>query len=325
MSRELPAGWSTRRPSLDDVPAILDVVHASDIAAVGEPDFSADDVREILNSPNHDPQRDSWLALNPDGRVSAWAYVENHSGGHRDGVEVYVHPEFGALAQAPLLEMALERVAARAAESGRPAMTARAGAIPTEERYIAILRAAGFTFIKRYARMKRELTGAETAPELPPGWVIRPINRPDPATEEAELRVFHEILDNAFRDTPDYEPHDFAAYRARLAALPTIPWDEWLVAEVDGVPVGVAQSTSQSLEGSEGWVRNLAVAEGLPGPGRRAGPAEHGVRHLRGQGAGQRRAGRGHDEPHRRLSPVPLGRHARGLRGGHLRARGDRR
>jgi hypothetical protein len=26
----MPAGWTTRRPTLDDVPAILKVVHASD-------------------------------------------------------------------------------------------------------------------------------------------------------------------------------------------------------------------------------------------------------------------------------------------------------
>ena len=35
MTADLPAGWTTRRPTLDDVPAILAVVHASDIAAVG--------------------------------------------------------------------------------------------------------------------------------------------------------------------------------------------------------------------------------------------------------------------------------------------------
>ncbi|HEX8132510.1 MAG TPA: GNAT family N-acetyltransferase, partial [Actinomycetes bacterium] len=34
---ELPAGWTTRRPTLDDVPEILKLAHANDIAAVGEP------------------------------------------------------------------------------------------------------------------------------------------------------------------------------------------------------------------------------------------------------------------------------------------------
>jgi mycothiol synthase len=55
----LPDGWTTRRPTLDDVPAILAVVHASDIVAVGEPDFSPGDVHEALFSPNVDPSRHS--------------------------------------------------------------------------------------------------------------------------------------------------------------------------------------------------------------------------------------------------------------------------
>ncbi|HET8659531.1 MAG TPA: GNAT family N-acetyltransferase [Micromonosporaceae bacterium] len=61
----LPAGWRVRRPTLDDVPAILAVVHAGDIAAVGYPDFTADDVREVLTAPATDPERDCWVALDP--------------------------------------------------------------------------------------------------------------------------------------------------------------------------------------------------------------------------------------------------------------------
>lgn len=66
-----------RRPSLDDVAAILAVVRASDIAALGQPDFSAEDVREVLTAPDVDPARDSWLALAPDGEVVGWAYLED--------------------------------------------------------------------------------------------------------------------------------------------------------------------------------------------------------------------------------------------------------
>ena len=71
----IPADCTIRRPTLDDVPEILAVVHASDIAAVGEPDFTADEVVEILDAPNHDPARDSWLALDPAGRLVGWAYL----------------------------------------------------------------------------------------------------------------------------------------------------------------------------------------------------------------------------------------------------------
>jgi mycothiol synthase len=161
---ELPAGWSTRRPTLDDVAEILAVVHAADIAAVGEPDFSSDDVREVLTSGHFDPRRDSWLALDESGAVVAWAYIENPGGGPRDFVECYAHPEHGAPARRPLLDLMLARVAERVREFGRTEMTARGGAVVNQTGWAAELTDAGFAFVKRYARMRVTLAGVPTTP-----------------------------------------------------------------------------------------------------------------------------------------------------------------
>jgi ribosomal protein S18 acetylase RimI-like enzyme len=253
---EFPDGWTTRRPTFDDIPAILAVVHASDIAAIGRPDFSPEDVREALAAPNVDPARDSWLAVDADGTVVGWAYLENANLGQREFVEVYVYPGRGEPAQAPLLARQLDRVAQRAAEFGFETMTVRGGAIPTEERWIATLRAAGFRFVKRYARMRRSLVGVSATPPAPPhGVEIRLV---DPSAG-ADLRTFHRIYDTAFRDTPDYQPASYEQWREQIAALPSVAWDEWFVALVDGEPVGVLQSSDQSLDQNEGWVKNLAV------------------------------------------------------------------
>ncbi|WP_442932324.1 GNAT family N-acetyltransferase [Micromonospora sp. NBC_01699] len=252
----LPHGWTTRRPTLDDVAAILAVVHASDIAAIGAPDFSPEDVREALLAPNVDPSRDSWLAVDPTGEVSAWAYLESPSRGEREMIEVYVYPGRGEPAAAPLLDRQLARVAQRAAEFGYDRLTVRAGAVPTEERWISVLEAAGFEFVKRYARMRRPLAGVSAvAPPPPPGVLVRPV---DPS-DEAELRLFFRILDTAFRDTPDYLPRSFEQWREQVAVLPTVAWDEWFLAIVDGVPGGILQSADQALDQNEGWVKNLAV------------------------------------------------------------------
>lgn len=253
---ELPTGWTARRPTLADVPEILSVVHASDVASVGEPDFSADDVREVLTAPNLDPARDSWLAVDPADVIVGWAYLENPHRAEREFVEVYVHPERGLPAQAPLLARQLARVAERAAEFGFEQMTVRSGAIPNELRWIGVLRDAGFEFVKRYARMRRPLTGADgEAPTPPPGVTIRQVS----ADDDADLRTFHRVLDAAFRDTPDYQPATYQQWRAQVAALPAVPWDEWYVAEVDGVPAGILQSADQSADQREGWTKNLAV------------------------------------------------------------------
>jgi mycothiol synthase len=263
MPHDLPAGWTTRRPSLDDVPEILAVVHASDIAAVGEPDFTSDEIVEILTGPHHDPTQDSWLALDETGRIVAWAYIDNPTGGARDTIEVYVFPQVGEAAQAHLLALGVERIGQRAAVLGHPRMTARGGAVPSETHYIGVLQAAGFEFIKRYARMRRDLTGDERPPTPPDGVTIRTLRHED----EADLRVFYGIIERAFADIPDSMSGGFEGYQQKLASMTSVTWDEWWVAEVDGVPAGVLQSSDQGLEQDEGWVKYLAVAKEYRGRG----------------------------------------------------------
>ncbi|HEV7963509.1 MAG TPA: GNAT family N-acetyltransferase, partial [Actinoplanes sp.] len=165
----LPDGWSTRRPTLADVPEILKLAHASDIAAVGEPDFTADEVREALTGPNTEPAEDCWLALDEHGGIVGWAYPDNATGGERDFVEVYVWPQRGEPALGHLLELMLHRVAERAKKFGHDPITVRAGAIPTEKQWIETLAGAGFEFLKQNARMAMSLEGVPaTAPEPPP-------------------------------------------------------------------------------------------------------------------------------------------------------------
>lgn len=252
---ELPEGWSTRRPTLDDVPEILKLVHASDIASVGEPDFTAEEVREMLTAPNTDPARDCWVALDADGAIVGWAYPHNATGEARDFIEVYVWPERGVPALRPLLALMLERVAERAAEFGHDPYTVRAGAIPTEKPWIDRLTDAGFTFLKQHARMTLPLDGVPpTPPEPPAGVTIRTVN-PD---DDAEMRRFHATIEEAFRDS-DHRATSYETWREQLAGESSVAFDEWLIGEVDGEWAGVLQSSDVGLEENGGWVKALAT------------------------------------------------------------------
>jgi mycothiol synthase len=241
--------FEIRPSSLRDVPAILGVVQASDIAATGEPEWTVEEVVETLTAPNHDPERDSWLAELPDGSAVGWAYLDNPTRSSVDNVEVYVRPEYRALYQ-PLLDRAL----ARAAE--RDAVILRAATITAETGYIQILREAGFSFVRRHARMRIKLDEPRPPVDAP----IR-LLRPD---DEAELRRFHEVLTTGFAHTPGHVP-DYPAWRAGLGE-PT--WDEWFVATGgDGSIVGVLQSSDQSAGNDEGWIKNVAVTPAHRGSG----------------------------------------------------------
>ncbi|WP_238008051.1 GNAT family N-acetyltransferase [Dactylosporangium sp. AC04546] len=235
--------------TLRDVPAILTVTRASDIASLGEPDWSEAEVVETLTAPNHDPAVDSWLAFDADGEPLAWAYVDNPQRGVRDNVEVYAVPERGAVGYVPLLDLAIARVAERARENGYPEVVLRAGALAAESAYLAVLAEKGFKFVKRHARMNRALTGEERAPE---GHPIRPV-------KSEELGRFHEVLEAAFADTPDYQPTPYDTWREAIDRLPSVSFDEWFVYTDGDEIVGVLQSADQAVEHNEGWVKNLAV------------------------------------------------------------------
>ncbi|GAB2609630.1 N-acetyltransferase [Paractinoplanes abujensis] len=248
---ELPDGWSTRRPTLDDQPALLELVHASDIAAVGYPDYSPEDLHEALTEPNTDLSRDSWVALDPDGRIVGWAYPSNATGENRDFIEVYTWPERGRPAIRPLLDLILARAAERGAEFGHNPYEVRAGAVPSETAYIEQLTAVGFSFLKQHARMQIPLDGVSaTPPEPPAGVTIRAVR----ADDEAEMRAVHGVIEQAFVDS-DHRALPYDAWRKQVSAL-----DEWWVAEVDGVVAGALESSYDSDEGNdEGWVKRLAV------------------------------------------------------------------
>jgi ribosomal protein S18 acetylase RimI-like enzyme len=251
----LPAGWTTRRPTLDDVPEILKLAHASDIAAVGEPDFTVDEVREALTGPNTDMAEDCWVALDAGGEIVGWAYPDNAGGGDRDFIEVYVWPERGVPALGALLDLLLDRVRVRARIFGHPVYTVRAGAIPTEAPWIATLAAAGFTFLKQHARMQMSLADVSPAvPEPPAGVTIRPVR----AGDDAEMRRFHAVIEEAFRDS-DHPATGYDTWRGQVASESSRSFDEWFVAIVDGEIAGVLQSSDSGIDDDEGWVKYLAV------------------------------------------------------------------
>jgi ribosomal protein S18 acetylase RimI-like enzyme len=286
---ELPEGWSTRRPTLDDVPEILKLAHASDVAAVGEPDFTAEEVREALTAPNTDPTQDCWVALDESGAIVGWAYPQNSTGGERDVIEVYVWPQRGVPALRPLLALMMDRVRVRAKLLGHDPYTVRAGAIPTETAWISALTDAGFTFLKQNARMQMSLEGVSpVAPAPPAGITVRPVRSDD----DADMRRFHAVIEEAFQDS-DHRATDHATWRARVDAESPVSFDEWFVGEVDGEFAGALQSSDAGTDEDEGWVKYLGVLR----PYRKRGVGEALLRRAFATyaGKGRTRAGLGVD------------------------------
>lgn len=228
----LPEGYRTERPTVADVDEILELVHASEIASLGYPDYERGDVVAALTAPDIDPAADSWLVRDGDGRLVGWGYL-SPSGWFCDA---YARPGEGPSVQTVLIDLLLRRVTERAGSA-----LAQAGALPSEEQYIGVLADAGFEFYHQQARMTRVLTGGERPPAALTGYTIR-------IPDAAELADCGDILRAAFGDVVDY------------AGTPNLVLAECLVVEAEGGGlVGALLSTEPSEHTGEGWVKWLGV------------------------------------------------------------------
>lgn len=248
----LPAGYRIERPTRADVPEILALVHASDIAAVGFPDTDESEVLETLAT--------SWLIRDAQSHPAGWGYLDTPSANApADGppeafCEAYARPGEALAVQATLIDLLLKSITHHATTSRWSHVIAKAGAVPIETDYINLLTTAGFQLQRQQARMTRPLTGAEQRPTPVPGYRLR-------ALRPADLPACHEILRITFADTAHPFQHtldEFAAVRS----------GECLVAEAqDGELVGALITTTQSEANDEGWIKWLGVLPAHRGRG----------------------------------------------------------
>lgn len=250
----LPRGHVLGRPDDSMVDEIVALVHAVDIATIGVADFSADDVHAWLEGAFTRPDADGWVVRNPRGRLVGWAYLVSRYDDRREDAAVFVHPRADRALFGPLVDLLIRRSAQRATE-GRRADTALllwwTSGEPELERAAS---AAGGTPVRRFARMRRPLSGSERPVAPPSGVRVHGIDHGD----EAAMRAFHRVVVEAFSERPDFQAAAYDAWRAHIAAASTMPYDEWLVAESGDRPVGVLQTADMSAD-LTGWVRNLGV------------------------------------------------------------------
>ena len=262
----LPRGHVLARPEPWMTSDLVALVHACDIATIGVADFSADDVRDWFDAAFTSAARDGWVVHTARGRLVAWAYLESQYDDRREDATVYVHPKAHTGLFRPLVELLIRRSAERAAEGGREENTLHFWWTRGEVELERAARLAGARFLRRFARMHRLLTGAERPVPPPSGVRVRGVDH----TDEAAMRAFHRVVLEAFSELPGGQAAAYEAWRAHIAAAKTMPYDEWLVAEVGGRPVGVLQTADTSTD-LTGWVRNLGVLR----PHRRRGIARN--------------------------------------------------
>jgi len=248
-----PVGATVRPPTPADVPAILDVIHACDIATIGYPDYTEDDVRDDLADPRLDTERDAWLAVGPGGRADGWAWIVDRNGSELLEADVYVRPDAPDALGRFLVDRIVDRAGEIAARNAVAEAEVGIGVVTNDARTAGWLAAAGFAVVRRYNRMEVELTGDQRSPQLPAGVRIRVV------AGEDDRRALHRVMRESFAEHFDNAEETYAAWSARMAATSTADPQQWWLLEVDGVVAGCLMGSEQFAEENGGWVKNLGV------------------------------------------------------------------
>jgi ribosomal protein S18 acetylase RimI-like enzyme len=254
------------RPPVDsDEHAVLDVIHARDVADLGVPDFTLDDLRADWTRAGIDLEHDARVAVGAGGAVRAYAILLG------DDAVVCVHPEAEGEGNGTVLRRWAE---ARAAERGTAVL--RQFAYGSNDGARRHLREAGYELAQHYFRLRAELADVPPAPEV----TLRTF---EPA-DEAEV---HRVVQDAFAEIEGHREQTLDQWRSKGIAKEGHDPSLWLLLEDDEGIAGVV--LGERWEDGTGYVAELAVAARARGRG-------HGRALLLGLFDAFRRAGLRHAE-----------------------------
>ena len=238
-----------RTATSEDLPAVLALAQASDLALLGETDWTEADLREEWAG--YDLERDVYL-LELDGRLAGYAAYESRGGG-RLLVDGYVHPELtGRGVGAELLRLTEER--ARADAAALPAgerVYLQNAALVNDPAVPALFGARGYHPERHFWRMVIDLE--EPRPVVAPAGIeIRLFHDP------AERREVHAVIQEAWLDHWENRPRTYEEWAKDAYEVagydPTLVW-----VALDGDEIVAANLCYWKRHGDWGWIGTLGV------------------------------------------------------------------
>lgn len=188
-----------RPPEPADFEPVFEVIVARDVADLGQPDYTPEDLRHDWEDPEVDLARDAWVAGPPGGPLTGYGLLQGE-----DALAI-VHPEAEGRGIGTAL---LERVQARARERGIGVLrqVVAAGNEPARR----LLEAGGWRASLRFWRMRVELGAPPPSPSWPEGIAVRPF-APGPDDE-----AVHGLIQAACAELADNVPRSLEAWRTAL-------------------------------------------------------------------------------------------------------------
>jgi mycothiol synthase len=250
MQPQLPEGYTIRNPTHDDIPAIIEVMRAFDIAEANEVDnYEPDD---ILRDWDHlDITKDAWLFFAPDGQPCGYAMVEDDDGGRwlADG---YVHPAHKGRGIGSAI-LALTEARARELIAGVPEGTRQVlvnNILANHPVSVNLLESHSYELVRVFFRMRITMEGPQPAPAWPEGITMRLCDGSD-----ENIRLAYETVEEAFKDHWGHPPRDFEDWHKHMVRK-NFDRTLWFMAYEGEQIAGVALCRERD---GDGWVTQLAV------------------------------------------------------------------
>ena len=261
---------TVRAVSMDDVPALLNLVERLTTAVLGEPEVSEAEMRDDLTGAHFDLGADTFIAVAPDGRATAYGqgYDERTGSGW---VDVYIDPAIDDAFFHSVADAAVAAGVARVAESakarGEAAVRVTSNLYETETRMRASYERAGLVVETVYWRLQRLFVPGEVLeqPAVPAGFSVAKVDPRDDAVIEQAYHLFHDT----FSEHHGHEgsQQTLADFTGDSRGADSFDPDAWWFASQGENPVGLLIGDNRRSEQGVGYVRAIGVQKPLRGRG----------------------------------------------------------
>jgi mycothiol synthase len=192
----LPAGFTARAGSMDDVPATIEICELNERRILGEITGLAQVFAMVWTSPGTEIGKDLRVIEGSDGVVVGFVHVKVQPPYIQARVVGYVHPDWE---EHGLGSHLLNWAEHRARELTEPApQDARASmheyVLADDERSGRLLRDHGFAIVRHFVNMRIRFTGPPEPPVWPEGIALRPLDW------DADGRAVSRVLNETSRD-----------------------------------------------------------------------------------------------------------------------------
>jgi mycothiol synthase len=208
MRPDLPPGYRIRAATLDDIPAVVAVGRACNLAEIGEFDVDEHWVHDEWVRPRFDPSTDAWVVTEPGGEVVAATYTWDEEPHTLFDSAGWVHPAHRGRGIGTALVFAVERRAVRDLAEARAGAAVRvlqsydadaSGAFdPDASGARALLEGLGYSPEREYLHMEIDVPDGFDPRGAPAGITIRP-------RVEADDRAIVAVMAEGFGEPWDYE------------------------------------------------------------------------------------------------------------------------